>query len=135
MTRLNLVLLLAVLASSLYLVRTQYESRRLFVELERARAEAHRLDVEHDGLQVQQRAQATPLRVEKLAKEKLQMRTATPAITQYVTYKEPVAPVQKTQGAAASVGVTSADRPPLGARAPSGGSAAREAASVGAISQ
>ena len=74
-------------------------------------------------------------RVEKLAKEKLQMRTATPAITQYVTYKEPVAPVQKTQGAAASVGVTSADRPPLGARAPSGGSAAREAASVGAISQ
>ena len=33
MTRLNLVLLLAVLASALYLVRTQYESRRLYVEL------------------------------------------------------------------------------------------------------
>jgi cell division protein FtsL len=98
MTRLNLVLLLAVLASALYLVRTQYESRRLFVEFERAKAEAHRLDVEHDGLQVQQRAQATPLRVEKLAKEKLQMRTATQAITQYVTYNQP---------AAASVGAMS----------------------------
>ncbi len=126
MTRLNLVLLLAVLASALYLVRTQYESRRLFVEYERAKAEAHRLDVEHDGLQIQQRAQATPLRVEKLAKEKLQMRTATPAITQYVTYSEPATP---------SVGALSTDRPPVGAKAPPGGSAALEAANVGAISR
>ena len=38
MTRLNLVLLLAVIASSLYLVRTQYESRRLFTEIDRAQA-------------------------------------------------------------------------------------------------
>ena len=35
-------------------------------------------------LQGEKRAQATPLRVEKLAKEQLQMRTTTPAITQYV---------------------------------------------------
>ena len=34
MTRLNLVLLLAVLASALYLVNVQYDSRRLFTELE-----------------------------------------------------------------------------------------------------
>ena len=73
-----------------------------------------------------QRAQATPLRVEKLAKEKLQMRTATPAITQYVTYSEP---------ATASVGALSTDRPPVGAKAPPGGSAAREAANVVAISR
>ncbi|MDP3413652.1 MAG: cell division protein FtsL, partial [Polaromonas sp.] len=33
MTRLNLVLLMAVLFSALYLVHTQYESRRLYVEL------------------------------------------------------------------------------------------------------
>ena len=84
MTRLNLVLLLAVLASALYLVRTQYESRSLFVELDRATALAHKLDVEFDRLQVERRAQATPLRVEKMAKEQLLMRTATPAITQYV---------------------------------------------------
>jgi cell division protein FtsL len=89
MTRLNLVLLLAVVASAMVLVRIQYESRRLFVEIERATAEARRIDVENDRLQVQRRAQATPMRVEKLAKEQLQMRTATPAITQYVTYSEP----------------------------------------------
>jgi cell division protein FtsL len=85
MTRLNLVLLMGVLASALYVVRTQYESRRLFVELERATAEARRLEVDNERLQVDRRAQATPLRVEKLAKQQLQMRPATPAITQYVT--------------------------------------------------
>jgi cell division protein FtsL len=85
MTRLNLVLLIAVLASALYLVRMQYESRRLFVELEKSAAQSRKLEAENERLQVEKRAQATPLRVEKLAKENLQMRTATPAITQYAT--------------------------------------------------
>ena len=85
MTRLNLVLLIAVLASALYLVRTQYESRRLYVELEKATTKNRALEAENERLQVEKRAQATPLRVEKLAKDKLQMRTVTPAITQYVT--------------------------------------------------
>ena len=85
MTRLNLVLLIAVLASALYLVRMQYESRRLYVELEKAAAQSRNLEAENERLQVEKRAQATPLRVEKLAKENLQMRTATPAITQYAT--------------------------------------------------
>jgi cell division protein FtsL len=86
MTRLNLVLLLAVLASALYLVSVQYESRRLFSALDRANAEAHRLEVGLERLQVEKQAQATPLRVEKLAKQQLHMRTVTPAITTYVSY-------------------------------------------------
>ena len=85
MTRLNLVLLLAVLASALYLVRIQYESRRLYVEVEKANAQNRKLEAENERLQVEKRAQATPLRVEKLAKDKLEMRSVTPAITQYVT--------------------------------------------------
>jgi len=92
MTRLNIVLLLAVLASALYLVHVQYESRRLFTDLDRAVAEAHRLELENERLQVEKRAQATPHRGEKLAREKLQMRSATPAITSYATYSEPAAP-------------------------------------------
>ena len=88
MTRLNLVLLLAVMASALYLVRTQYESRRLYVELEKAATKNRTLEAENERLQVEKRAQATPLRVEKLAKDKLQMRTVTPAITQYVSQKD-----------------------------------------------
>jgi cell division protein FtsL len=86
-TRLNLVLLIAVLFSALYLVRTQYESRRLYVELEKTAALSRKLESDKDRLQVEKRAQATPLRVEKISKERLQMRTATPAITQYVNYK------------------------------------------------
>ena len=87
MLRLNLALLLAVLASALYLVHIQYESRRLYIELEKAAAQSRNLEADNERLQVEKRAQATPLRVEKLARERLHMRTATPTITQYVTYK------------------------------------------------
>jgi len=86
MIRINLVLLLAVLASAIYLVSVQYDSRRLFTELDKSRSEARRLETEYERLQVEKRAQATPARVEKLAREKLQMRQASPAITTYVTY-------------------------------------------------
>jgi len=87
MIRVNLLLLIAILASALYVVQVQYESRRLYTEIEKARNEARKLDIEHERLQVERRAQATPARVEKLAREQLQMRSATPAITQYVTLK------------------------------------------------
>jgi cell division protein FtsL len=85
MTRLNVLLLLAVMASAMVLVHNQYESRRLFMALETANKEAHRLEIEHDRLQVERRAQATPLRVEQIARQQLQMKTASPAITQYVS--------------------------------------------------
>jgi len=87
MTRVNIILLLAVLASALYLVRVQYESRRLYAEIEKALAESRRLEIDNHRLEVEKRAQATPLRVEKVAREQLHMRGATPAITQYVTLK------------------------------------------------
>ena len=87
MTRLNFALLIAVLASALYLVHTQYESRRLYVELERALTLSQKLASDDERLQVEKRSQATPLRVERLARDRLKMRTATPAITEYVSYQ------------------------------------------------
>lgn len=93
MTRFNLFLLLALIFSALYLVQVQYESRRLYAEIEKAQNESRRLEIDHERLQVEKRAQATPARVEKLARDQLQMRTATPAITQYVTLNNaPAAP-------------------------------------------
>ena len=92
MLRLNLTLLVAVIASALYLVQVQYESRRLYAEIERAENEARKLEIEHERLQVEKRAQATPARVEKLAREQLHMRPATPAITQYVRQDGTVIP-------------------------------------------
>lgn len=84
MMRLNLVLVLGVVLSALYLVNVQYESRRLYSDLDRAKSHAHRLATENERLQVEKRAQATSARVERLAKSALQMRAATPAITTYV---------------------------------------------------
>ena len=91
MSRVSFLLWLAVMASALYLVRTQYESRSLTTEIDRATNEARRLETENDRLDVERRAQATPLRVEKLAREQLHMRTITPAITQYATVSGAVA--------------------------------------------
>lgn len=84
MTRLNVALLLAVLASAFYLVHLQYESRRLYVALDRAKSLSHRLEADHDQLFVQKRAQATPIRVQRLATESLKMRPTHPGITEYL---------------------------------------------------
>ncbi|MEO6320202.1 MAG: cell division protein FtsL [Polaromonas sp.] len=97
MARLNFVLLLAVLVSALYLVHTQYESRRLYVELEKAAAQSRKISTESERLQVEKRAEATPLKIERLARDRLQMRTTTPAITQYVKYS-PAADVASAAG-------------------------------------
>src|SRR5205814_7205896 len=84
MPRVNLVLLIMLLASAVYLVRVSYDARRLFAELDRAQSEERALDTEFERLKAAKQAQAPPLRVEKSAREKLAMRTASPALTQYV---------------------------------------------------
>ena len=102
MIRLNLVLLVAVLASAFYLVHTQYESRRLYTALDRAQAQVRKLEAEHEQLQVERRAQATPARVQQLATRQLDMRAVTPGITQYVTVNEATAPAPAPVGAEGS---------------------------------
>ena len=84
MTRVSMLLLVATVVSALWLVHSHYESRRMFMDLESARKEAKRIAVDHDRMEVERRAQATPLRVEQIARQQLNMRTASPAITQYV---------------------------------------------------
>jgi cell division protein FtsL len=82
MGRLNFILLIAVLASGLTLVHSAYESRRLFTELDRAQAEARRLEADSQRLQAERHAQATNLRVEQVARERLKMKAITPAVVQ-----------------------------------------------------
>lgn len=102
MTRLSFALLLGVLASALFLVKVQYESRHLYSELDRAKSQAHRLTAENERMQVEKRNLSTSARVEKLAKSQLQMRVATPAVTTYVSYAS--APAKPTPAIAASQG-------------------------------
>ena len=105
MARLNLLLLLAVLASAFWLINVQYQSRRLVSELHRAEGEARRIEIERERLVVEKRAQASPSRVERIAREQLQMRMPTPAITQYVRQGAP-ADAAATPAAAAAAGGT-----------------------------
>ena len=86
MNRVNIVLFVMLVASSVYLVRVSYDSRRLFAELDQARNEERALDTEYERLKAERQGQSTPLKVERLARDKLAMRNATPAVTQYVTY-------------------------------------------------
>jgi cell division protein FtsL len=99
MTRLNVILLVALIFSAIYLVRVSHESRRLFADLDKARNEERLLASEFERLKSDKQSQATPLRVEKTARDKLAMRTATPAITQYVE-------VARATGAASANGGT-----------------------------
>ena len=83
MTRANLLLLVLLVLGALLLVRTSYESRRLFTAIDRARGEERALEAEFQRLDAERRVQATHLRVERVAREKLQMRNATAALTHY----------------------------------------------------
>lgn len=85
MLRLNLLLAIVLLGSCVWLIRTSHESRRLFVELEKAQNESRELQIDHERLEVDKRAQATPLRVERLAREKLRMFGNSPGVTHYVS--------------------------------------------------
>ena len=97
MVRLNLMLLLTVVLSAFYLVHTQYESRRLYTQIDKARAQERRLEADHEHLQVQKQAQATSARVQSIASRQLQMRPANPAITHYATYSGAVPAVAASQ--------------------------------------
>ncbi len=79
MSRLNLVLVIALMLSCMYLVRVSYETRRLFAELDKAQSDGRTLEHDRERLNTELRTQATPLRVERTARERLSMRTATPA--------------------------------------------------------
>ena len=96
---LALLLALALLASALALVRSAYESRRLFADLDRARVEQGRLDSEHKRLEADAQIQATSVKVDKVARGRLGMREPAPGVTHYVTDRQ-AALVPNASGAA-----------------------------------
>lgn len=111
MIRLNLVLVLGVVLSGLYLVNVQYESRRLYSDLDRSKAQAHRLAAENERLQVERREQATSARVEQLAKSLIHMRAANPSITTYVSYPKPAATSTQSDSKVQDGGTPTGTRP------------------------
>lgn len=66
-------LIAAVLVSALTLVWARHEGRVLFVELQQLQAERDELNVDWGRLQLEQSAWATKARIERLAREELEM--------------------------------------------------------------
>lgn len=87
MTRLNLVLLVILVACALSLVTSRHRARQVFVEFSKAQTEARAYDIEYGQLQLEQSTWGMPARVEKIAREQLRMQLPTPARTEVVPLK------------------------------------------------
>jgi len=84
MTRVNLLLLLALIACALGVVTSQHKARNLFVELQKEKDLAQQMEVEWGQLRLEQSSWATPGRVEKVAAMKLQMQLPKGGQARYV---------------------------------------------------
>ena len=79
MARLNLILLMVVVACGLATVNANHRARKLFSSLEKEQQRMRALDVEWGQLQLEQSTWAAHARIEKIAKERLQMKAPQPA--------------------------------------------------------
>ncbi len=75
------LLMILVLCSAVGTVVSKHHSRKLFVELQALETARDNLEIEWGRLQLEQGTRATHGRVERLARERLQMRSPTPATT------------------------------------------------------
>lgn len=74
MARINILLTLILIGCALSVVTSQHKARKLFLELEKEQELAQQLAVEWGQLQLEQSTWAKHTRVEKIAREQLQMR-------------------------------------------------------------
>ena len=93
MTRLNLILLLALVLCGLAVITAQHRARKLFVEVTRLEDAATALDVEFGQLQLEQRTWAMHSRIERVARENLHMRTPDAKVIRVLSI-ETAAPAQ-----------------------------------------
>lgn len=83
----NIWLLLMVLGTALLLVRWQYESRRLYVALEKAESQGKQLEADNARALADKRQLSAPARVQQVATQQLAMREVDPAVTLYLGAK------------------------------------------------
>ena len=72
-------------ACSLLLVNSQYQARRLFIEIERAQVRKEKLEAEWDQLQYEQSVLADHARIDRIAGRQLGMSLPGASRTQYLT--------------------------------------------------
>lgn len=88
MARVNVLLLVSVIACALAVITSQHHARKAFAELENEQAAAAKLATELTQLQLEQGTWATHKRVESVAARRLGMRAPDAASTLVVTVEE-----------------------------------------------
>ena len=87
--RLPFVLALLLGLSALALVNSQYQARKLFIELEFAQMQTRQLEIEWSQLQLKQSILSKHARIEEKAVNELNMTRVTPANTQFLKVTAP----------------------------------------------
>jgi cell division protein FtsL len=84
MTKLNLLLVLVLVACALGIVTAQHKARKIFIELQQEQELAKKMEVEWGQLQLEQSTWAMHARIEKIATAYLQMQVPDTARIQVV---------------------------------------------------
>lgn len=88
MTRLNVVLILALLVSAFALINARHRTNTLFYKLEQAQQSAKQMDIEFARLEVEQSNLSSPGRVNQLALRDLKMQKISPPKTVYIDLRD-----------------------------------------------
>lgn len=105
------LLLVAVVVCALSVVTSQHKARKLFIELQKEKAQAQQMDVEWGQLQLEQSTWAAPARVEAVAVQKLQMQLPKNGQVQFIRIK-PSSPQSSLNGGVSEArGAQPSDRP------------------------
>lgn len=97
-SRINIFLTVLLVISALSLVNAQYNSRRLFIELERAHSISRQLDIEWAQLQLDQSTLGKHARIEANARRDLKMEVLIPERTQYLTAAAAIPQAMQEEG-------------------------------------
>jgi len=84
-TQLNILLLGLLVLCGLSLVTSQYRARGLFIDLEQVQGVARTLEIEWNQLLLEQTSHSKHSLIEAAARRDLNMQTATPARTEYLS--------------------------------------------------
>lgn len=88
-TRINILLAIALILCALSLINSQYQARRLFIELESEQSLSKQYELQWTQLKLDQSAYGKHSRIEATATQELNMVPVTPERTQYLKAVEP----------------------------------------------
>lgn len=84
MVRLSLILAISLMVSALFLVTARFQSRQLYMQLDRQEDLARQLDTEWRRLQLERAELARHARIDQVARNELDMISGSPDRTLYI---------------------------------------------------